>query len=306
MGKNLSHQNASGRRTTGEPSQTQAQTPTTIVITGASDGIGAAAARQLAGTGVRLLVVGRSPEKTAAVAREIDAEHFIADFARLDDVRRLAAELSAATAEHGIDVLANNAGGIFGDRTPTVDGFEKTLQVNHLAPFLLTNLLLPRLLPGGASVVNTSSMANRLFGHLDLSDLGNERRYSPRKAYGDAKLANVLFTRSLHAKFHDQGLSSAAFHPGLVRTSFSAGSASSMRWFYQSPLARFAPMISPEQGGATLAWFLTGVPGSTWTSGRYYDQDRPTTRVNPQADDLALAEGLWQRSAELVGLSPAR
>ncbi|MGO1228424.1 MAG: SDR family NAD(P)-dependent oxidoreductase, partial [Brachybacterium sp.] len=108
MGKNLSHQNASGRRTTGEPSQTQAQTPTTIVITGASDGIGAAAARQLAGTGVRLLVVGRSPEKTAAVAREIDAEHFIADFARLDDVRRLAAALSAATAEHGIDVLANN------------------------------------------------------------------------------------------------------------------------------------------------------------------------------------------------------
>lgn len=174
------------------------------------------------------------------------------------------------------------------------------------SPFTLTNLLLPRLLAGGASVVSTSSMANRLFGHLDLSDLDNERRYSPRKAYGDAKLANVLFTRSLHMKFHDQGLSAVAFHPGLVRTGFSAGSASSMRWFYHSPLARFTPMISPEQGGAILAWFLTGTPGSTWTSGRYYDQDRPTTRVNSQADDLALADGLWQRSAELVGLPPAR
>ena len=274
----------------------------TLVITGASDGIGAAAARQLTGQGLRLLLVGRSPEKTAAVAQETGAEHFVADFARLEEVRRLAAELSAATAEHGIDVLANNAGGLFGARTPTAAGVGKTVQGNHLAPVLLTHLLLPRLLPGGASVVNTSSVAHRLFGHLDLEDLDNARRYRPRKAYGDAKLANVLFTRSLHAKFHDRGLSSAAFHPGLVRSSFSAGSASSMRWFYHSPLARLAPMISPEQGGATLAWFLTGVPGSTWTSGRYYDQDRPTARVNPQADDLALAEGLWQRSAELVGL----
>lgn len=283
----------------------------TFVITGASDGIGAAAARQLAGPGHRLLLVGRSPERTAAVAQEVGAEHFVADFARLEEVRRLAAELSAATAEHGIDVLANNAGGIFGDRTPTVDGVEKTFQVNHLAPFLLTHLLLPRLLlpgrpPGGAAVVNTSSMANLLFGHLDLEDLDNARRYRPRKAYGDAKLANVLFTRSLHAKFHDQGLSSVAFHPGLVRTSFSSGSTSSMRWFYQSPLARLAPMISAEQGGAILAWFLTGTPGTTWTSGRYYDQDRPTARVNAQADDLALAEGLWQRSAELVGLPSTR
>lgn len=288
--------------TTDMSAPTPTPTPTTIVITGASDGIGAAAARQLAGPGIRLLLVGRSPEKTAAVAQDVGAEHFVADFARLDDVRRLAEELSEATAGHGIDALANNAGGIFGDRTPTVDSFEKTMQVNHLAPFLLTNLLLPRLLAGGAAIVNTSSVAHRLFGNLDVEDLDNARRYSPRKAYGDAKLANVLFTRSLHAKFHDQGISSAAFHPGLVRTSFSAGSRSPMRWLYQSPLARLAPMISPEQAGATLAWFLTGTPGSTWTSGRYYDQDRPTTRVNPQADDLELAEALWQGSAELVGL----
>lgn len=275
----------------------------TIVITGASDGIGAAAARQLAGPGHRLLLVGRSPEKTAAVADEVGAEHFIADYARLSDVRRLADELSEATAEDGIDALANNAGGVFGERTPTVDGFEKTFQVNHLAPFLLTNLLLPRLLPGGASVIATSSIGHRLFGHLDLEDLDNARRFSARKAYGDAKLANILVTRSLDAKFHAEGLSSAAFHPGIVRTSFGTGSTSVMRWIYQSPLGHLVPMISPEAGGATLAWFLTGTPGSTWTSGRYYDQDRPTTKVHPQADDLELAEALWRRSAELVGLS---
>ncbi|ASK66352.1 short-chain dehydrogenase [Brachybacterium avium] len=274
----------------------------TLVITGASDGIGAAAARQLAGPGHRLLLVGRSPEKTAALAQELGAEHFVADFARLDEVRRLAEELSAATGEDGIDALANNAGGIFGERTPTVDGHEKTFQINHLAPFLLTNLLLPRLLPGGASVIATSSIGHRFFGHLDLEDLDNTRHFSARKAYGDAKLANVLFTRSLHTRFHAEGLSAAAFHPGIVRTSFGTGSRSVMRWLYQSPLSRFVPMIGPEQGGATLAWFLTGTPGSTWTSGRYYDQDRPTAKVNPQADDAELAAALWQRSAELVGL----
>ena len=274
----------------------------TLVITGASDGIGAAAARQLAGPAHRLLLVGRSPEKTAAVAEEVGAESYVADFARLEDVRRLAEELSAATRESGIDALANNAGGIFGERTPTVDGFEKTFQVNHLAPFLLTNLLLPRLLPGGASVIATSSLAHRLFGHLDLDDLDNARRFSARKADGDAKLANVLFTRSLHQMFHAEGLSSAAFHPGVVSTSFASGSASAMRWVYHSALSRLVPMTSPAEGGAILARFLTGTPGSTWTSGRYYDQDRPTAKMNPQADDLQLAAALWRRSAEMVEL----
>lgn len=113
--------------------------PKTVVITGASDGIGAAAARSIAEQGDRVIVVGRSPEKTSAVAHEIGAEYFTADFARLDDVRALAASLLATAPQ--IDVLANNAGGIFGDRTPTIDGHEKTFQVNHLAPFLLTHLL---------------------------------------------------------------------------------------------------------------------------------------------------------------------
>ena len=273
----------------------------TIVITGASDGIGAAAARQLAASGNRLIVVGRSPEKTAAVAKEAGAEYFTADFARLDDVRSLATKLADAVGDDGIDVLANNAGGIFGDQTPTVDGFEKTIQVNHLAPFLLTNLLLPQLRQADAAVINTSSVGHRLFGHIDVDDLDNRRKFSANKAYGDAKLANVLFTKSLHTKFHPEGLSAVAFHPGVVRTNFAAGSSSIMRVLYRTPLKNLLA-ISTDKGGETLRWFIEGTPDETWFSGAYYDERVLSTRVNPQVDDEALAEALWRRSAELVGL----
>ncbi|WP_449407262.1 SDR family NAD(P)-dependent oxidoreductase [Microbacterium maritypicum] len=274
----------------------------TVVLTGASDGIGAAAARQLAAEGGhRLILVGRSPEKTRAVADETGAEWFTADFTVLDDVRALAASIAETVSDDGIHVLANNAGGIFGDRAPTVDGYEKTIQVNHLAPFLLTNLLLPQLRRGRAAIVNTSSVAHRLFGRIDVDDLDNERRFSARKAYGDAKLANVLFTKSLHAKFHDEGISAVAFHPGVVRSNFSAGSSSVMRVLYRTPLKHLLT-ISSEKGGETLRWFVDGTPGETWLSGEYYDERVHTRRVNPMIEDAALAEALWRRSAELVGI----
>ncbi|WP_091228825.1 SDR family NAD(P)-dependent oxidoreductase [Microbacterium sp. 3J1] len=273
----------------------------TIVITGASDGIGAAASRQLASSGDRLILVGRSAEKTRAVAESAGAEHLTADFARLDDVRELAENLTSLVGPDGIDVLANNAGGIFGDRTPTVDGHEKTIQVNHLAPFLLTNLLRPALLSRGGAVINTSSVGHRLFGHLDVDDLDNARRFSANKAYGDAKLANILFTRSLHTRFHADGLSAVAFHPGTVRTNFAADSSSVMRLVYQSFLGRFL-LTGVEEGGSILRWFIEGTPDETWFSGAYYDERRLTKRVNPQVEDAELAERLWQKSAELVGL----
>lgn len=275
--------------------------PRTIVLTGASDGIGAAAARRLASSGHRLLLVGRSVEKTTAIAQETGAEHFIADFARLDDVRALAQQIADRVGDGGIDVLANNAGGIFGDRTPTVDGFEKTIQVNHLAPFLLTNLLLPQLRRADAAIINTSSVGHRLFGHIDVDDLDNRKKYSANKAYGDAKLANVLFTKSLHTKFHPEGLSAVAFHPGVVRTNFAAGSSSVMRLIYRTPLKHLLT-ISTDTGGETLRWFIEGTPDETWFSGAYYDERVLSTRVNPQVDDADLAEALWRKSAELVGL----
>lgn len=273
----------------------------TIVITGASDGIGAAAARQLAGSGHRLLLVGRSADKIRAVADETGADALTADFARLDEVRALARRIDDLLDDDGLDVLANNAGGIFGDRTPTVDGHEKTIQVNHLAPFLLTNLLLPRLLRARGAVITTSSVAHRLFGHLDVDDLDNARRFSANKAYGDAKLANVLFTKSLHTRFHADGLSAVAFHPGTVRTNFAADSSSLMRLVYRSVLGRIL-LTGVEEGGSILRWFIDGTPDETWYSGAYYDERRLSRRVNPQVDDPALAEALWRKSAELVGI----
>nr|WP_314842175.1 SDR family NAD(P)-dependent oxidoreductase [uncultured Microbacterium sp.] len=279
-------------------------TTQTIVLTGASDGIGAASARQLAAAGHRLILVGRSVEKTRAVATDTGAEWFTADFTRLDDVRELAGKISAAVGDEGIHVLANNAGGIFGDRTPTVDGYEKTIQVNHLAPFLLTNLLLPELRAGHAAIINTSSVAHRLFGRIDIDDLDNEQHFSANRAYGDAKLANVLFTKSLHAKFHGEGLSSVAFHPGTVQTNFASDSSTIMRLIYRTPLKHLM-LISSEKGGSTLSWFIEGTPDETWTSGAYYDERVLTRRVNPRIEDAALAEALWQKSAELVGIPSA-
>jgi len=276
------------------PTQTK-----TIVITGASDGIGAAAARQLKNDGHTVVLVGRSAEKTRRIAEELDSPYLTADFTELAQVRDLASRLDA---DHPtIDVLVNNAGGIFGDRRRTTDGYEKTLQVNHLAPFLLTNLLMPKLIAGGASVITTSSAAARLFGRIDLDDLHNDRRFSASKAYGDSKLANVLFTKELHRRFHPEGLSSAAFHPGPVATGFAAGSTSLMRWVYQTPLKRLAGLISPEQGAITLVWLAETTPGDAWESGEFYEKLQ-VARTHPQAADSELARALWERSAELVGL----
>lgn len=277
-------------------------TPKTVLITGASDGIGAAAARQLSAEGHRVLVTGRSQVKTAEVARATGATPFTADFTRLDDVRALAQAVHAELDGAGLDVLANNAGGIFGERALTVDGYEKTFQVNHLAPFLLTHLLLEDLRAGGGgSVVNTSSVGNRIFGHLDLDDLGNERKYSPNKAYGDAKLANILFTRGLVSHYGADGISSVALHPGNVATNFASDTTSLMRFVYRTPLKRLA-LISADRGGSNLASLVEGTPGTDWRSGDYYDQTRPSAKTNPQADDPALVEGLWVRSAAMVGL----
>lgn len=271
----------------------------TIVITGASDGIGAAAARRLKAAGHALVLVGRSPEKTRRIAEELAMPSATADFADLGEVRLLAARL--ADEYPTIDVLVNNAGGIFGDRQRTVDGFEKTLQVNHLAPFLLTNLLMPTLVANDASVINTSSAAARLFGHIDMDDLNNDRRFSANRAYGDSKLANVLFTKELHRRFHSEGLSAAAFHPGPVATNFAADSSSLMRWVYQTPLRSIVGLISPDEGAQTLIWLAETTPGADWVSGEFYEKLR-IAKTNPQAADAELARALWDRSAELVGL----
>jgi len=274
-------------------------TSQTIVITGASDGIGAAAARKLKADGHLVVLVGRSRDKTAAVANELAAPFHVADFSELGEVRRLADELAAAYPR--IDVLANNAGGIMGHRQLTVDGHELTFQVNHLAPFLLTNLLLPVLTASGAKVIQTSSIAARMFGHLDLDDLDLEQGYSPDRAYGNGKLENILFTRELDRRYGDQGIAAAAFHPGVVGTNFASDTTHPMRFLYHTPVVKNLFTISPQRGARGLVWLAENTPGATWPSGEYFERNKPA-KSNPQARDAALAVGLWDRSAEMVGL----
>lgn len=219
----------------------------TIVITGASDGIGACAARTLAARGHHVVVVGRSAAKTEDVAREFGAPWYLVDFAHLDSVRELAERLRTDVGR--IDVLVNNAGGVFGpDRIETQDGHEITFQVDYLAPFLLTNLLLDRLVEARGGVISTSSVANRLLGHVDIDDLdARAGTFNARRAYGTAKLEQILFTKELDRRYRAQHLSSAAFHPGVIASSFASSRGSALGWIYQNPLSRRF-LGSPDSG----------------------------------------------------------
>lgn len=269
-----------------------------MIITGSSDGIGAAAARRLQANGHRVVVVGRSEDKTRAMGHELGADYYVADFSRLEEVRSLAATLSAAYPR--IDVLANNAGGVFGDPAKTVDGFEKTFQINHLAPFLLTRLLLDRLVSSRATVLQTSSVGARMAGKLDLDDLDHDRRFSPVRAYSAAKLENILFTKELHRRFHGEGVSAVAFHPGSIASGFGTRSDSRlMRFITTNPISRAVVLATPDTGGSRLAWFAESRPGVDWEPGNYYEK-RTIKRTNSQAYDADLARRLWDRSEQLV------
>lgn len=270
-----------------------------IVITGASDGIGAAAVRRLSRNGHTVAVVGRSAQKTAAVAADIGADQFVADFTRLADVRRLAAELDAAYSR--IDVLANNAGGVFGDRTKTVDGFEKTFQINHLAPFLLTTLLMDKLAVSGSSVIQTSTLHGSLARELDIDDLNLDKDYGAIRAYNAAKLENVLFTKELHRRYHSRGISAAVFYPGNIATNFGSETTSAlMRFLTTNPLSRSILLTTPEKGAEQLVWLAEGQPGLDWVSGEFYAKKIAGKGLNPLGDDADLAYRLWERSEQLL------
>lgn len=271
----------------------------TVVITGASDGIGAATARKLAAQGDRLLLVGRRADKLAAVAGPLGAEAFTADFTRFAEVRHLADQILERT--DTIDVLVNNAGGIFADRVVTDDGNERTMQTNHYGGFLLTNLLLETLLRSHATIVNVSSVGARAFGKIDMDDLDNARKYKTMKAYGDSKLANILFTKGLHARFHAAGINAVALHPGNIASNFARETGSGMmKAIYASPLARL--LSTPDDGADNLLWAINGTPGSTWQSGEYYEPRKPPRRPNPQQNDPALADALWSESERRTGM----
>jgi NAD(P)-dependent dehydrogenase (short-subunit alcohol dehydrogenase family) len=187
-----------------------------VVITGASSGIGAVAARRLAQRGATVVPVGRSSAATATIAADVGTEPLTVDYARLADVRTLAERLLERYPT--IDVLAHNAGGVFGKRRVTEDGHELTMQVNYFAPFLLQHLLHDRLSASGAHIIVTSSVAHR-GGRLDPDDLDfTKRRHSSSAAYNASKLADLLFAREIARRTPQTGITAVAFHPGNVRS----------------------------------------------------------------------------------------
>jgi NAD(P)-dependent dehydrogenase (short-subunit alcohol dehydrogenase family) len=244
-----------------------------------------------------VVVVGRSPERTAAVAAELDgARALTADLARLDDVRRLAAQLAELPR---VDVLVNNAGASFARRELTVDGHERTFQVDHLAPYLLTRLLEPQLRAARGRVVTTSSFAHwggvTRRGHL-AEAVQSPPPYVANRAYARAKWCNVLFTRELARRWAPE-VTATCFDPGGVATSFGRSAGGVTGLLFRSPLVAF--LRTPAQGADTLVWLATADEG--WRNGAHHAH-RSRTLTAPSARDDVRAAELWELSADLVGL----
>ncbi|WP_227997698.1 SDR family NAD(P)-dependent oxidoreductase [Nocardia australiensis] len=273
----------------------------TIVVTGASSGLGAEAAAKLAARGATVAVVGRSPQRTAEVASKIGAEPFIADFASFEEVRKLAGQLLDRYPR--IDVLANNAGGAWAKRIVTDDGNELTFQVNHLSGFLLTSLLLDRLVQSKARVINTSSMTYRM-ARLNLDTVNaSTGSYTQMGAYAASKLANILFTRELARRTEDTGLVTGAFHPGAVATHVYDNAPLGLGRLIRSPLSR-PFFIRPEQGADPLARLAT-TPDASSINGMYFHRFKLEALRNKLASDPELARRLWKMSEEITGTATA-
>lgn len=272
----------------------------TIVITGASSGIGALAARRLKEDGHDVVVLGRDPQRTRAVAAELKAPSYLVDFHRLEDVRRLATDLLVNHPR--IDVLVNNAGAIFDSYALTEDGFERTFQVNHLAPTMLTRLLIGNLAEHRSSVVWTSSMAIRWARELDPARLGVDddaarEAFTPMGAYASAKLAMTVAMAEVDRRYRDRGVGSVAFHPGTLATSFANDNDTFVGKVFRS---RVAPLIfkAPEKGAERLARLAAGTPGVDWPQGAFLENNRPARRE--ALSNLVLGKAVWTRTEELL------
>lgn len=274
----------------------------TVLITGGTGGIGKATALSLAALGARVAITGRDADRSARAAEEIrlvasaPVDVFIADLSSQQEVRHLAGKVLQTLDR--LDVLINNVGGFWNTRRLTVDGLEYTFALNHLAPFLLTNLLLERLQESAPARVVTVSSGAQAMGRMDFADLQAKRAYSGQRAYNQSKLANVLFTHALAARLEGTGVTANALHPGVVATAFGAEDPGRVQVLLAPLVQRW--MKTPEEGARTSV-YLASAPELEHVTGQYFANNtakKSSKRSYSQAD----AALLWQVSAALVGL----
>ena len=272
----------------------------TVVITGATSGIGQVAAERLARQGARILMIARDAERARRAMARLATDHeqahgvHIGDLSILAEMKRVAAEITAA--EPRIDVLINNAGAVFNRRIVTVDGLELTFALNHMAYFVLTAGLLERLkATPGARIVSTSSQAH-MGARLDFDDLQAGRAFSGFQVYGRSKLCNILFTRELARRLAGSGVSANCLHPGFVATRFGDGSGGIGQLVIG--LAKLALAIPPERGAETIV-HLAASPDVEGITGEYFFESKPA-KPSPAARDAVAATRLWAASEAIA------
>ncbi|HXV46213.1 MAG TPA: SDR family oxidoreductase [Nitrososphaera sp.] len=269
----------------------------TCLVTGATSGIGREIAAGLAAMGATVVLVGRSKTKCESALREIGgSSYLVADLSSQASVRQLAREFSES--HRRLDILVNNAGVFLAKRTTTVDGIEYTLAVNHLAPFLLTNLLMDVIRASSAArIITTSSVAHR-GARIDFDDIQFENRsYSGIKAYAQSKLANILFTKELAARLEGTGVAANCFHPGAVRTNLLQGNPWHYRLVWNAAGSFF---LTPEKGADT-GIYLASSPDVEGISGKYFVK-REVAEPSAEAQDMQSAVRLWKISEELTSV----
>jgi retinol dehydrogenase-14 len=275
----------------------------TVLVTGATSGIGWEASLSFAQMGARLIMTGRDASKTAQKVEEVrrqsgsrTVDSLLCDFSSQAQVRRLAQEFRDRYEK--LHVLVNNAGTVFTERTVTADGIESTFAVNYLGPFLLTNLLLDVLKASAPARVIIVSSGGHYRGTMDFNDLGFEHGYQIMRAYGRSKLAAVLFTRELAKRLKGTGVTVNALHPGAVSTGIWDRAPAYTRQFFR--LAKRLFMISPAAGAETIVYLATS-PEVEGKTGLYFERNRPKLPSRLAQDD-AVAQRLWDESARLVKL----
>jgi retinol dehydrogenase 14 len=278
----------------------------TVLITGGTSGIGKATAIGLAAQGARVAITGRDLTRVSAAAIDIsdatgnpDVDAFGADLSSQAEVRRLAAEVLAAYPR--LDVLINNVGGFWATRHVTVDGLEHTFAVNHLAGFLLTNLLLDRLRSSAPARIVTVSSGAQSMGEIDFENLQGESTYSGETSYSQSKLANVMFTYELARRLEGTGVTATVLHPGVTRTAFGAEDPS---WIAKVITPVWRPFMRTPQRGASTSIYLASSPEVETVTGRYFvnRRQKASSKASHEEDQAAR---LWEVSALLVGLAPS-